>query len=138
MGSDAVPSPRWPPGQPDEQSPAPHFAVSERELPGSLVLTLFGELDHDSAAWLGRLVERRVGSLPGRRLLLDCSRLRFCDSSGLNALLRARHAAETAGAGLALIGVGAQVARVLEVTGAAAVFRKYSSLDEAVASGDGP
>src|SRR5258707_398116 len=66
------------------------------------------------------------GSAP--RVLVDCEGLDFCDSTGLNVLLRARLAATEAGIAVELTGLHAAVARLFEITGADGVFRTYPTL----------
>lgn len=64
----------------------------------SEVVTPVGELDHHTADLLREPLESAVEQ--GRvRLVVDCSRLEFCDSTGLNVLLGARLKAEAAGEG---------------------------------------
>ena len=67
------------------------------------------------------------------RLVVDCSQLEFCDSTGLNVLLGARLKAEAAGGGVHLAGMLPVVARVFEITGAEAVFTVHDSLEAALA-----
>ncbi|MGW1883204.1 STAS domain-containing protein [Streptomyces sp. NPDC001970] len=98
----------------------------------SEVVTPAGELDHHTAdllrAPLGEALDQ------GRtRLVVDCSHLEFCDSTGLNVLLGARLRAEAAGGGVHLAGMLPVVARVFEITGAEAVFTVHDSLGAALA-----
>jgi anti-anti-sigma factor len=87
-----------------------------------------GELDHHTADLL------RVPLEEGRvRLVIDCSQLEFCDSTGLNVLLGARLKAEADGGGVHLAGMLPVVARVFEITGAEAVFTVHDSLEDALA-----
>jgi anti-anti-sigma factor len=65
--------------------------------------------------------------------VIDCSRLEFCDSTGLNVLLGARLKAEALGGGVHLAGMRPAVARVFEITGAEAVFTVHSTLEAALA-----
>ena len=67
------------------------------------------------------------------RIVVDCADLRFCDSTGLNVLLRTRLAAREAGSRLELAALRPPVARMFDITGAQAVFPVYASLDEALA-----
>lgn len=61
----------------------------------SEVVTPVGETDHHTADLLREPLESAVEQ--GRsRLVVDCSRLEFCDSTGLNVLLGARLKAEAA------------------------------------------
>ncbi|GAA0698858.1 hypothetical protein GCM10009548_84450 [Streptomyces malaysiensis subsp. malaysiensis] len=64
--------------------------------------------------------------------MVDCSKLEFCDSTGLNVLLGARLKAEAEGGGVHLAGMLPIVARVFEITGADAVFTVHESLDAAL------
>ncbi|GAA2220591.1 STAS domain-containing protein [Streptomyces amakusaensis] len=90
-----------------------------------------GELDHHTAALLSEPLDQALAQ--GRsRLVVDCSELEFCDSTGLNVLLGARLKAEAAGGGVHLAGLLPVVARVLEITGAEAVFTVHRSVEEAL------
>ncbi|MFF0445508.1 STAS domain-containing protein [Streptomyces sp. NPDC004609] len=97
----------------------------------SEVLQPAGELDHHTADLLRVPLEAALEA--GRsRLVVDCSRLDFCDSTGLNVLLSARLSAEAAGGGVHLAGMQPVVARVLEITGADAVFTVHESVEAAL------
>lgn len=71
------------------------------------------------------------------RLVVDCSGLEFCDSTGLNVLLGARLKAEAAGGGVHLAAMKPAVARVFEITGAEAVFTVHDTLGAALADESG-
>ncbi|MER5974552.1 MULTISPECIES: STAS domain-containing protein [unclassified Streptomyces] len=106
--------------------------VEVRHHGSSAVVTPAGELDHHTAELLREPLEECVDQ--GRsRLVVDCSQLEFCDSTGLNVLLGARLKAEAAGGGVHLTGMLPVVARVFEITGAEAVFTVHDTLDEALA-----
>ncbi|MDQ8707432.1 STAS domain-containing protein [Streptomyces sp. LHD-70] len=96
------------------------------------VVTPVGELDHHTADLLREPLERCLDQ-GSSRLVVDCSRLEFCDSTGLNVLLGARLKAEAAGGGVHLAGMLPVVARVFEITGADAVFTVHESLESALA-----
>lgn len=90
-----------------------------------------GELDHHTADLLRVPLEEAIEQ--GRvRLVIDCSQLEFCDSTGLNVLLGARLKAEAGGGGVHLAGMLPVVARVFEITGAEAVFTVHDSLEDAL------
>ncbi|MGW8374627.1 STAS domain-containing protein [Streptomyces sp. ODS28] len=97
----------------------------------SAVVTPTGELDHHTAELLSEPLEQCVEEGYGR-LVVDCSQLEFCDSTGLNVLLGARLKAEAAGGGVHLAGMLPVVARVFEITGAEAVFTVHDDLDAAL------
>lgn len=108
------------------------FTVEVRARADTVVLALGGELDHDTAEPLREALAQGVATGAGR-ILVDCTDLRFCDSTGLNVLLRARLAAREAGSRVELAALQPPVARMFDITGADAVFRVYTGLDEALA-----
>ncbi|MET9801515.1 STAS domain-containing protein [Streptomyces sp. NPDC006368] len=97
----------------------------------SEIVTPVGELDHHTADLLREPLDTALEQ--GRsRLVIDCSQLAFCDSTGLNVLLGARLKAEAAGGGVHLAGMQPVVARVFEITGAEAVFAVHDTLEAAL------
>ncbi|MEU7075550.1 STAS domain-containing protein [Streptomyces narbonensis] len=124
------------PGADGGESPRDRFTVVIRPVPGTDtdILVLAGELDRDTVPPLWQAVEERIGV---GRILVDCSGLDFCDSSGLNALLRARLRAREAGGRLEIAGLRRPVDRMFEITGARTVFRVYGTVGEALAESGG-
>lgn len=106
--------------------------VAVRKHGSSAVLTPAGELDHHTADLLREQLDRCVEA-GFARLVVDCSGLEFCDSTGLNVLLTARLKAEAAGGGVHLVSMLPAVARVFEITGADTVFTVHDALDDALA-----
>ncbi|MBT2444068.1 STAS domain-containing protein [Streptomyces sp. ISL-36] len=107
------------------------FAVTSAPgpRPGVVVLALTGELDHDTADVLRNALGEWSGA---ERIVVDCQGLWFCDSTGLNVLLRARLHALEAGGRLELAGLRPPVARMFEITGARTVFRVHENVAEAL------
>ncbi|MFJ3876525.1 STAS domain-containing protein [Streptomyces sp. NPDC090077] len=106
------------------------FTVEVRTVDGAVLLTLGGELDHDTAAPLREALDTAV--VRGGRLLVDMAGLRFCDSTGLNTLLHARLAAQEAGGSLELAGLSGPVARMFRITGADGVFPVHADVARAL------
>lgn len=98
---------------------------------GSTVFTPSGELDHHTADLLAEPIAAAVDA-GASRLVVDCSALEFCDSTGLNVLLGARLRVEALGGGVHLAAMRPTVARVFEITGADAVFTVHETLDQAL------
>ncbi|MGW0738228.1 STAS domain-containing protein [Streptomyces sp. NPDC002851] len=98
----------------------------------SAVVTPVGELDHHTADLLRDALDGCLAEGEAR-LVVDCGRLEFCDSTGLNVLLGARLKAEAADGGVHLAGMLPVVARVFEITGAEAVFTVHASVEAALA-----
>ncbi|HEY3868219.1 MAG TPA: STAS domain-containing protein [Actinocrinis sp.] len=116
----------------DGESGRARLTMSTRREAEAVIVTLVGELDFDSAEMLGELINT-VFSEHAARVLVDCAGLEFCDSSGLNVLLRARLAARAAGVELALVGVPVALERVLDLTGTTTAFVRYAGVEEALA-----
>ncbi|GAA4006559.1 MULTISPECIES: STAS domain-containing protein [Streptomyces] len=110
--------------------------VEVRDEGPSAVVTPAGELDHHTADLLREPLEDCLAK-GFNRLVVDCSRLEFCDSTGLNVLLGARLKAEAAGGGVHLVAMQPVVARVFEITGAEAVFTLHDTLEAALADATG-
>lgn len=106
--------------------------VEVKKAGASAVVTPAGELDHHTADVLREPLESCLDD-GVTKVVVDCSRLEFCDSTGLNVLLGARLKAEAAGGGIHLAGMLPVVARVFEITGAEAVFTVHETLDAALA-----
>ncbi|MFF7300494.1 anti-sigma factor antagonist [Streptomyces sp. NPDC008265] len=84
-----------------------------------------GEIDIDTAPSLGRALTHalaHVAASRADRVVADCSRVTFCDSSGLNALIAARLRAVEAGTTIHLANPAPQLQRLLQMTGAAPLF----------------
>ncbi|MGX1884835.1 STAS domain-containing protein [Streptomyces sp. NPDC055287] len=94
------------------------------------VLPLSGELDMDGEALLTNAVENLL-SMGTRQVILDCSRLTFCDSRGFNALLAARQQVQDAGGDLALAGATDRVQDLLFLVGGDLIFTTALTVDEA-------
>ncbi|MFD5414409.1 STAS domain-containing protein [Streptomyces nojiriensis] len=84
-----------------------------------------GEIDIDTAPSLSRALAHAltfVATSRADRVVADCSQVTFCDSSGLNALIAARLRTVEAGATIHLANPAPQLQRLLQITGAAALF----------------
>ncbi|MFD8019135.1 STAS domain-containing protein [Streptomyces lavendulae] len=90
--------------------------VTPGPSPGTVNVCVSGEIDFDNAAVLRATL---VVALTSQRtsLLMDLSRVAFCDCAGLNALLTARLAAEHAGRHLRITAASRSVNRLLSLTG---------------------
>jgi anti-sigma B factor antagonist len=109
-----------------------HLEVRTDPATGTAVLV--GELSFATVGELGAALRERLTADP--QLVLDVSRVSFCDSAGLSGLLGARRRAELAGGGVTLIGTGAALGRVLRLTGVEPLF-SYREAGEAPDSGRG-
>ncbi|MFB6614622.1 STAS domain-containing protein [Streptomyces sp. NPDC085524] len=108
------------------------FTVEVGHVPGATVLTLVGELDHDTAQPL-REALGAVQAEDGERLLVDFSGVAFCDSTGLNVLLQGRQEAERAGTTIEVVGLRRPVERMFRITGVDEIFTVHADVTAALA-----
>jgi anti-sigma B factor antagonist len=111
------------------QVPETSFPVEVIE--GVPVVTAPEEVDIANAALLQKALAEAAG--PGHALVVvDMSRTRFCDSSGLNTLVAADRRARAEGGEVHLVVTGESVIRIVELTGVDRVVPIYASLEEAL------
>jgi anti-sigma B factor antagonist len=72
------------------------------------------------------------------RLIVDMSDTGFCDSTGLNVLVRAHKRLEEAGGELLLVATEPTLLRIFKVTGMDTMFHLFASLDEALVAASKP
>ncbi|BBB01959.1 putative anti-sigma factor antagonist [Actinacidiphila reveromycinica] len=125
-------------GQVDELGAAgdrARLTVSARSTEdGAQIVCAAGELDLEGGAVLEPVLDRALSADPAPRLVaVDATGVTFCDSSGLNLLLRIRQEAEERSVPLHLAGLTDPVLRVLEITGADSLFSIHAQLDQALA-----
>ncbi|MFJ9342347.1 STAS domain-containing protein [Streptomyces sp. NPDC101733] len=106
--------------------------VQDTDHPGQ-VLSLTGDLDHAQTGPLEQaLTEALNANQPLRLLVIDLTGVGFCDSSGLNTFLKARHETEEHSIELRLVHAGPRVRRLLQITGTAELFSLYDDLVQAL------
>lgn len=84
-------------------------------------LRLIGEIDMSTVPVFEEAFTSAVDQASDR-LIIDLSGVQFMDSSGLNALIRARNSMDDRGIGLVISGVSEQVRRLFEVSGLTSAF----------------
>lgn len=100
---------------------------STQATPESVVVPLRGELD---VATADRAADRALAlAVPGSLLVLDLSRVTFCDCSGLRALLRIVREARVLGCAVALTAPSPTMIRLLAITG---LSDRLPLLDESI------
>lgn len=103
------------------------FTADVRRIGRTAVVVLAGELDHDGPEPLREALEQSLAQ-GVERIVVDCGRLAFCDSTGLNILLRGRLEAREAGTALELAALRPVVARMFDITGATALFTVHAQV----------
>ena len=99
---------------------------------GVAVVAAPEEIDIGNAAVLRAALLQAAAHGHGT-VVVDMSRTQFCDSAGLNVLVRAHKRAQADGGELLLVICGAAVLRIFAVTGIDYLIPRFASLDEALA-----
>jgi anti-sigma B factor antagonist len=103
---------------------------------GRTVVEVEGELDLFSAPVLRDALTRLSGD--GQcYVVVELSRLKFLDSSGLGVLIGATKRATAGGGGLCVAGASERIVKVLRITGLMRVMPAFASLEEAFGWLDG-
>jgi anti-sigma B factor antagonist len=93
------------------------FLLLKLEGAGEVIrVRIRGDLDFSSAGRLERMLDR-LGDLRGHTLVLDFSRVRHVDSTGLTAIVAVKLRGDREGFELFVEGVPRNVQRTLQVTG---------------------
>lgn len=109
----------------------PEISFPVEVIEGVPVVTASEEVDLANAGLLQDALGEAAGS--GHVLIVvDMSRTRFCDSSGLNALVAADRRARAEGGEVRVVVTGESVIRIVEITGVDRVIPIYASLEEAL------
>ena len=95
------------------------------------VIPFAGELDAHSAPMLQKAVDRTLAAAPDRLLIIDLTDVSFIDSSGLSVIVGAHKRLSDAGAGVRLVVVTPQVAKVLALTGLDATIPTFATVADA-------
>ncbi len=109
----------------------PPAALSVRRRDGYTIVTISGEID---IACAPALREQLLGLLrPGAsRLVVDLSRVTFCDASGLAVLVGVARRVGLLGGVLRLAALGSRVSAVLRLTGLDSRFEIFATVPEAI------
>ncbi|MFC9281691.1 STAS domain-containing protein [Streptomyces collinus] len=113
------------------------FSVRIGSAARTCVLTLHGELDYDSAVQLREAADHVLADTDLSVLVVDCTGLEFCDSSGIGCLVLLYQRLSARGGVLRLAAVPVSVARVFALTGLDLAIPVHPTLREAIDSGAG-
>ncbi|WP_017592159.1 STAS domain-containing protein [Nocardiopsis potens] len=94
----------------------PALRITSRAHDDGLVLVLDGEIDMATEKRFHQAAREAVESRPHGRVVLDCTRLDFIDSSGLRVLIQAHKLAKEHYATVLLAAPNERVAQILHVT----------------------
>jgi anti-anti-sigma factor len=104
--------------------------ITELSMDGVAVLLAEGDLDVATAPGL----RMRLSSRRGQRIVIDLSRLSFCDTGGLRTIVdEAREARVAGGLVVAVAAPGSPAREVLDIIGATGVLEIHDERSRAIA-----
>jgi stage II sporulation protein AA (anti-sigma F factor antagonist) len=106
------------------------LSVASTATDGVHVLTLAGEIDHDTGQALRQALD--ASGAPRPRIVVDLSRVTFMDSTGINIFVAAHRILTEAGGWLRLAAPGEAVMRTLQIVGVDAVIDCRETLRQAL------
>ncbi|MFJ7146757.1 STAS domain-containing protein [Streptomyces sp. NPDC100445] len=114
--------------------PGPTLTLASHRGPRHTVVAVDGPIDyHTAPQLLGHLTTTELQNVP--LLILDLTRVDFCDSSALGAFVDMHRRRADAGHRFALTGIHPEVRRILELTRLASVLPLHETVKDAL-SGD--
>jgi anti-sigma B factor antagonist len=124
--SDTVPAPTAPP-----------FGYAVVHIDDRAEVAVRGELDLGNSPGLLRDLLADM-EIPISAITLDLERVTYVDSSGLGALVAAKHRADQRGIAFTIVGVSAQTRRIFDITDLAEMFGIADSPDVDAVETTGP
>ncbi|MFD3546523.1 STAS domain-containing protein [Streptomyces sp. NPDC058655] len=114
------------------------FSVDVKRTEQSCVFALRGELDFDSAVQLQEAADLVLtGPQQPRLVVVDCTALAFCDSSGIGGLVKIYQRLSAHGGALRIAAVPGSVARVLALTGLDRAIPVHPTAESALSADGG-
>ncbi len=107
------------------------FQATERVLSGVRIVAIDGELDIAASPEVRRLLDEDTEGVE-RRLVIDLTRCRFIDSTGLATLLHGAKQPRNGESHVALVSTGGEVRKLLALTAIDRTIPVYTSVDEAI------
>jgi anti-sigma B factor antagonist len=112
----------------------PILTLASHRGPRHAVVTVDGPIDyHTAPQLLGHLTTTEMQHVP--LLILDLTRVDFCDSSALGAFVAIHRRRADAGQRFALTGVQSEVARILELTRLTSVLPVHKTVQDVLSAG---
>jgi anti-sigma B factor antagonist len=107
------------------------FEATEEVVRGAWVITIVGELDIATSARVRELLSDAARD-EDRPLVIDLTACDFVDSTGLATLLHGAKPAQNGESNVALVCVGGEVRKLLELTAIDRTIPVYESLESAI------
>ena len=118
-------------GRVEEEMSQQPFEATETVIRGVWVITIAGELDIATSPRVRELLSTAARD-EDRPLVIDLTRCNFVDSTGLATLLHGAKPAQNGESNVALVCVGGEVRKLLELTAIDRTIPVYETLESAL------
>ncbi|MDP2871334.1 MAG: anti-sigma factor antagonist [Bacillota bacterium] len=108
--------------------------IQHEVLDNTLLVSVAGELDLETAPRLRTLVDSELAQSGARNLLLDLAGVSFLDSSGLGAILGRYRTVAAAGGRMGIAGARTGVKRILRLSGVAQIVSLFNTRETGLRS----
>ncbi len=98
----------------------------------TLIVKIFGELDHHSAEYIKQKIDGELIKSRTKNLIFDFSNVSFMDSSGIGVIMGRFKSIQKLNGKAAIINVNGQVKRILEMSGILKLIPIYDNLEKAI------
>ena len=96
-----------------------------------LLVTLRGELDHNSAEQVRIKIDDKIDSLSIRNIILNFSGVTFMDSSGIGTVIGRYKKIKLREGNLVVTNVNRNVNKIFEMSGLYKIIKRYNTVEEA-------
>ena len=98
----------------------------------TLVVSIFGELDHHTVDELRQKVDNEIIKSSTKNVVFDFSHVNFMDSSGIGVIMGRYKNIQCLKGQLAVVCLKPQIKRIFEMSGLSKIIRIYDSLEQAL------
>ncbi len=96
----------------------------------TLIVKIYGELDHHASVGIRESVDRELGRTGARNVAFDLSRVTFMDSSGIGVIMGRCKVTKSLGGRVIVYGASGDVKRIIEMSGIDAIARVADSVED--------
>ncbi len=106
--------------------------MSNKRKRDILIINLEGELDHHHAQEVRDYIDGKLDDASIRHLILDLSKLRFMDSSGIGVFIGRYKIISKRDGHVCITSVNQQLDKILELSGLYRILKVYDTVDKAI------
>ncbi len=106
--------------------------ISFRKRGKTVIAQIYGDIDHRFAEEARRLTERELYSSGADSLVLDMSRVKFMDSSGIGFIIGRYKTVSALGGTISIAAASREADRLLAISGIYRIIHSFPSVEDAI------